>query len=1137
MSPLAKARLKKTHTAGQGVQQTELVLEKVNGLQKSFGRFKSNFVEREFCVAEVDNTVTELVIALFKPPKAPECKCACCSAEHEDQAKAALQRRVHELQRLNNELLVELRTMNARLMAAKLAAQETSPGRCLEHAVCRRCNFSDAQTAAVFECSQLSESREDMEKKQLKEKIFILSKELEAVRENSESRLAEYRKKLDTYLLKLSRASNCINRFLLAMQAFQAAVLKQESHNMEQLRSDFEMEKAQLVKLAKEILNVSLIESTDTSSNSRIARSKTVLHGRRKSNIERFNTSRDCSSPSRRTQSIHKSYQTATPSRSDCVQSSDLLLKRKINKLEALINERDSRLSFMRKRADSTLKSRLLATVRKMEKQTLISLSELSYKVNVERQRLERLKAFVTISTNSYCADQCKSRQLSSPPNAQALENAELSSQLAKLQENYKALAKQNASKDSLLQKKQEIIEELTKNLRTLKGHEESVTGISKVCALQLMEQLVILRDSVNVMLKNWMKDMEVKVENAIEQVNNTVNLLSRYRQTLRKPKLKNYEEINFTSRLEEVVKNNKEQLLSGIQESELKFSALKSIVNKMRNVIRTSNAKRRALDAKNKELAVELASEKLKAKSLERQLLKANSERKDLLSYFSNYIATGTQKIQQSIFNALTVVNEARVPLIAIKVSKFKQELVRKKRIIEGLTKKNNEHKSELSQKEVLLSSLEKSTMDARQQVDDLKAQLLERARAAADMKAEIYALKKAESERSTESDSARDQVDEYSMKVKKSGEENAVTKKQLEEVKSELSTLKNDAAKVLEEKERSIQSMQSEVDKVSDENNALNRLIEELKEKNAVEVDEVRTRLLDEKSQMLLKDKKAEEMKIDHEKQVSELNKKIQDKFKDFIKEKKELEAQRNNLTNELAAKNQQLNSLIVESNKVQELVGEMESLKDKLREKEEEMKGYKDMNKRLSDDLSETQQAMLNLKNQHENKPNGVSVECQCDEMEELRSKDETIAELRKQIEALSAEKKLEGDETGERKFNEMNDAIETLKDQLEEKVEEVEKLKKVNKELMANFSPTTENINEDNTDIRKVKDLQDELTKRDETIDELTKDIETLQILNNDLKLSQQAKASLTTKLKKLVVSCAEAIPLKYFGVKW
>ena len=832
--------------------------------------------------------------------------------------------------------MVELRVMNAKLMASKFDKESY-----LEHNLSY---YRSDSPNILLEHSILSE-RKDIEKKRLEHKISILTKEMETIRKRYENKLIELRmenkRKIDVYTLKLSHISCCLNSFIMAMQKLQTTVIKKDASDIEQLRKNFEIEKAQLIKLSKNLLNTEIGGSMLLMRGKDVGKSKSVFDNRRKSLVEKLNSSREYISPNKslsyKVEAGERGTQTAAASCNESI--TDVSLK--INKLETLITEK------------------LASLVRRIEKQVLLSLSEFNHKTDIENQKLEKLKELVVILTSS---KQCTTiNQPSSIPQDLKRQQKELNVVI----ENNRSLIEQNTSKDLLIQNSKEV----TKRLQQV-DNESSLDNSLLYDKLQLHS----LKDSFNHMLNEYKERIQNKVKLFMKQLSNTMNLFSHYKNQQAKKRCK----LDILKEeFEDKFNDHNTLILNRIKENEVKFNKLEHAINKLK--------------AKDEELIIELASEKLKCKSLECKLNKSNTEIKNVVANFINKLIERTERAKQDTSNALRVMGEAKLSLISIKMTRLKQELERKKKIIEGLTKKNNEYKNRFLEKDVLLLSLEKGTVDNRLEVEELKAKISEKDKVIADIKIELFKLKKTDR-----------------------------------------------GIKVVEEKDL---------------------LIEELKETNA---------------------KKLEEVKANYEQRMTELNSRVQSKLQDFVNQKKELELKH------------------IDQYKI--LNEEIKNLEEKMREKDEELKSLKDLNKRLSDDSSETQKMVLNLKNNHEANKEYID----------------------------------------ERKFNEMNDTIETLKDQLEEKNLIIEKFKQAEPNI------NTKGSNKDIDDNR-VKELEEELARKEEAIDDLTKDIEELQVMYNNLKLeftqyknskpianpeiSNSCIFNLVEKIKELVINCIETIPLK------
>lgn len=185
-------------------------------------------------------------------------------SEDETDMKPVLYKRVQELQKLNNDLLAELRVTNKKLMDMKyekdrlverihttnspisndpINAWRTTPS-----------NFFVPPKPNERRGTSIPRETElEAEKKELSAKVNVLSRELEKSNVHIDTKISEmkadYQKKIDQLVMKLNNASGTINRFLSAMQKLQMGVMKHDESNMEKLRKEFEMQKSQLTTL------------------------------------------------------------------------------------------------------------------------------------------------------------------------------------------------------------------------------------------------------------------------------------------------------------------------------------------------------------------------------------------------------------------------------------------------------------------------------------------------------------------------------------------------------------------------------------------------------------------------------------------------------------------------------------------------------------------------------------------------------------------------------------------------------------------------------------------------------------------------------------------------------------------------
>ena len=161
------------------------------------------------------------------------------SLEDETDTKPVLYKRVQELQKMNNDLLKELRTTNDRLLGIK-HEKETLQDK-----------LKIAQDRASMATRTAMPGRRGASQPREIEKGTNPSL---AQREKEESKAKDLQK---DYLPKLALGGVVIAKFLGAMHRLQRAVMNKEEQNLSRLRNEFESAKMQLQTIGKEMQELS----------------------------------------------------------------------------------------------------------------------------------------------------------------------------------------------------------------------------------------------------------------------------------------------------------------------------------------------------------------------------------------------------------------------------------------------------------------------------------------------------------------------------------------------------------------------------------------------------------------------------------------------------------------------------------------------------------------------------------------------------------------------------------------------------------------------------------------------------------------------------------------------------------------
>ena len=154
--------------------------------------------------------------------------------------------RIQELQKLNNDLMNELRNTSRRLMEYRIKDDKKKSRIKSTHL---------KQNDSLYENSY-QEKNESMESKELKAKLNILRKELEKtdkIQTNTISSIkAECIKQNNEYFKEITKVSDCLNNFIHVMKKVQLQILNNDP-NTNQLHSEFEEEKNNLMLLYKDL--------------------------------------------------------------------------------------------------------------------------------------------------------------------------------------------------------------------------------------------------------------------------------------------------------------------------------------------------------------------------------------------------------------------------------------------------------------------------------------------------------------------------------------------------------------------------------------------------------------------------------------------------------------------------------------------------------------------------------------------------------------------------------------------------------------------------------------------------------------------------------------------------------------------
>eukprot|EP01022_Parablepharisma_sp_SALTPOND_P010677 TRINITY_DN143_c0_g1_i3.p1 TRINITY_DN143_c0_g1~~TRINITY_DN143_c0_g1_i3.p1 ORF type:complete len:2692 (-),score=482.76 TRINITY_DN143_c0_g1_i3:13202-21277(-) len=734
-------------------QQPEII-DKIRHMEDAMRKFKSSLLKREQVIATLVTSATEGNVLAQKVADSAEYFASTekhqylrpqsrgLEGDDETDTKPVLHRRVQELQKLNNELLAELRATNKKLMDAKfekdrmVEKMHSSTGVASEPMKAWKTvgqGFFAPPPSKPAERRGYSQPREpewEIEKRELKAKLTVLSKELDKTAQNQDRKFleakAEYRKKLDAYSGKLSTASSCVSKFLSAMQKLQVGVMKRDDLNMERLRKDFEAQKAQLVQLSRDLrvfdesfnkeplkkVNLSFTRESPSSSSSAktsTGKSGATLESKRKleeevetlkkehekvrlekaqlealvETLKRTNVARP--------QSAKKMEETsATAANYEKLigeyKKSETTLKKRVTDLDSALKKKEWEILSLKKKSTATLKPKIMTLVKKIEKGMLTNLSTLDHKVTVQTEGLGRLKDLLAEKLlalekefNNACQMGEKSREecdlrakhisdleqrmnnlrnsMQQQYQANEKENKVLKAKVKEMEEciaGYKEAAQkataQINSKDMLLKRNKERVEDLNKKLQ------EANTKI-EMLELNVAEfTQSSARKANNAPLLESLKKQFIETVNSYKQ--NAETKLDKFELKLKKVKLslsklsdsqklqykKEFSELanasshkskelllEFVARFQEKLTKEKEKLLDLLNEQEDKICSLEGTVYTFQDqYVELNKAKKKKEDAVDKlkkehEILVQSLSFKLEDKEEQLEFLKTN--------------------------------------------------------------------------------------------------------------------------------------------------------------------------------------------------------------------------------------------------------------------------------------------------------------------------------------------------------------------------------------------------------------------------------------------------------------------------------------------------------------------------------
>ena len=837
------------------------IFDRISNLEKSMLNFKNSFMSRESQLMEVVNNGIEANTLAQKAIESVERQASIKPIEStEMDTKPILYNRIQELQKLNNELLTELRTANKKLMNAKLEQDR------LKDKV--EATFdSNAIKVGRRGHSQPRKQDEDLEKRQLNAKLVILSKELEETNQAHEEKLievkTEYRKKLDECLVRLSHASNCVNKFLNAMQNLQLAVVRRDERNMEKLRNEFEVQKVQLLALGKDMKGFSH-ESTKELRRVHI-------------NVGRGNMREDAEEKKKLEEDIMKLKKDHEKTIIEKAQLENLVETLKKTHRRPQSTHKYGNLSMKELKRELSYKEtqslkvnssmdKILSLIKLMEKRTLTNLSNLDYKATIQAENLEKLqdltKDLIEVRFRAASVIEKENNQLKK-----------------KIQEMQAELKNKDSigTKDFLLKRSKLKIEELSNQLKTANGQiNELEKELEEVKGDKRNMKIVLdgLKQTLNSMVENCKSDIQEelnRVSQNIRQLHNLTNkdIIKEYS----KPKptrTSNPIPLSEARRLKGELEDNVNAIMSAIGVNNYKLNALETTINKL------------------KKAYVEL--------------LNSKTREKDIIRNIFDTISLKTTQMNKKVLESLDEKDRNKLNFLENIITKLKSTLADKNNSIEDFKKELNEREEEIKQiqsKEAdLIKEIETKVLERDEAIKELNTMKADNQRTIEELEAELDKMKE---DKESNIQKIQELEEEYKAKVLEKEE-------QLKEMQK---VLKDDTESQIKFLQDELNTEQNKVKMLEISNNEKTKTIEDINtelEQKVLDIDELNKKLSDEIT-------KTTKLKAKYNTQIEELTKRYNDadqSKKELEEEIKELEKQLSKSENEIKSKEENIKDL---------------------------------------------------------------------------------------------------------------------------------------------------------------------------------------------------------------------------------
>eukprot|EP00826_Nyctotherus_ovalis_P066894 TRINITY_DN9940_c0_g3_i1.p1 TRINITY_DN9940_c0_g3~~TRINITY_DN9940_c0_g3_i1.p1 ORF type:complete len:986 (+),score=324.99 TRINITY_DN9940_c0_g3_i1:483-3440(+) len=706
------------------------VLERVFALQESMANFKSEFCSREFLIIEVVDTADEVSLMLRKLSAAE-------FSQPEIDSKASLYKRIQELQRVNSELSAKLR------IDAPLSRNIPKLERYISLSAGQEKSLTDTPNTSLI--LQETIRVKDTEKEQLSEHIQILTKSLERIRQGHEERLkdlkARYRDKLDNYLNKLSCASSCVNNFLLALEKVEGSPYREEQEN-------FEVEKAKLVELSRAMEEFDEVPRIKRLTALNVSRNSETTAGELRPRIEVASLAREATpqqmDDQRPLTSRPASRSVIVKDFNDIIynkQNSELYLKKRITDLEELVEDKVNEIHDLKRNSVNALKSQMMSLIKGSERKFLAFLDDLNSKVSAKEGKLKDLAgALIRLARRAHRkAEETAVQPVAVQPLEipQSLhrrcqdvesENKALKKKLVEFEElmseNVRVSSSRITSKDLLLKRSQQVIGELTENLRRSgsqlrvlqKAAVETHAVVYKKDSLDtaLGDSDLTLKEALLTVSECATKKADELWQTMLEAFKDRLSPLIRSIQLLRQNVVAQKDEVDYLIQEKQVLVNEEKQMKF---ESEKRINEKEEIIKQLQSEIKVLADEKETI----KELNEVMSSKDKKIEELNNAIKQVKDEQDKQLKEIADQLESEKQQLE---------LKDELVEELKTEHAKLMMEEKEKNEIIQNLNKNNNNLATQLSNAKEQLDSLTKQNADSESKCSELVKEMEEKAK-----------------------------------------------------------------------------------------------------------------------------------------------------------------------------------------------------------------------------------------------------------------------------------------------------------------------------------------------------------------------------------------------------------------------